>query len=179
MEVDEKLKPTIENVYLIIQSCSLIKNKDDIRNKFWDMFVVDALLGNSDRHFDNWGILEQKGEIRFAPIYDCGSVLGALFCDEKMAVLLKDPVAFKNEEFNVKSCYSLCGKRIFYHEIFKSPPVDLIEAIKRTVPKIKINEIHGIVNETEFISDVRKEYLIKALDIRYNKILLPAFNKSQ
>ena len=29
----------------------------EIKQRFWDMFVVDAMLGNFDRHNGNWGFL--------------------------------------------------------------------------------------------------------------------------
>lgn len=142
VEIDSKFDTTIENVHLIIAECDLIKNKEDMLNCFWDMFIVDALLGNSDRHFDNWGFLEQNGEIEFAPIYDCGSALGALLDDSKMRELLTEIniTGFKNIEYNITSCYSMNGKRIFYHEIFKNPPQRLAEAIKRVTPKIDIKK---------------------------------------
>ena len=48
-----------------------------LKKHFWEMFAVDALLGNFDRHNGNWGFLydpkEKKREI--APVYDCGSCL--------------------------------------------------------------------------------------------------------
>ena len=44
---------------------------------FWNMFVVDALLGNFDRHNGNWGfIVDTKTQkSRIAPIYECGSCM--------------------------------------------------------------------------------------------------------
>jgi hypothetical protein len=179
VEIDSKFETTIENVRLIIEKCNLIQNKANILNGFWDMFVIDTLLGNSDRHFDNWGILEQNGEIKFAPIYDCGSSLGALLDDSKMGELLTDTMQpeFKNKEYNVTSCYFMDGKRIFYHEIFKNPPNDLIEAIKRTVPKIQIDKINDIIDSVEQISGIRKEYLKKSISMRYEQILLPALKR--
>ena len=44
---------------------------------FWDMFVIDALLGNFDRHNGNWGFLVDRNttEAELAPIFDCGSCL--------------------------------------------------------------------------------------------------------
>ena len=29
-------------------------------HKFWDMFIIDALIGNHDRHNGNWGFLLNK-----------------------------------------------------------------------------------------------------------------------
>lgn len=63
----------------------------------------------------------------------------------------------------------------FYHEIYKLPPSELSDAVKRIIPRIEMREIHDIVSNTEEISDIRKENLINALDIRYNQILLPAY----
>jgi len=174
----EKIKASIENVHLIIQETDLIKDKAGILDRFWDMFVVDALLGNYDRHLDNWGILSKDGIVSFAPVYDCGSSLGALLSDERMRELLNAPSEFGNEEYNVKSCYSMAGKRVFYHEIFKTPPPELGEAVKRSVPGIDMARIEQIVLGTEGISDIRKEYLIKSLSMRYEKILVPALNRT-
>ena len=41
------------------------------------LYVVDALLGNFDRHNGNWGFLydDATKEASLAPIYDCGSCL--------------------------------------------------------------------------------------------------------
>lgn len=176
---DDKLSATIENVNLIITSNKLIKNKEAIINDFWNMFVIDALIGNGDRHFGNWGILVNNGEVKFAPIYDCGSSLGALIDDSKMSGLLTNSnlQEFKNREFNVTSCYFINGKKIFYHEIFKNPPVELQEAIKRIVPRIQIDKINDIIDSVEVMSDIRKEYLKKAVSLRYEQILKPAWER--
>jgi len=171
---DERLGATIENVYLIINTSSLLTDKSSIINGFWDIFVIDALIGNSDRHFGNWGILEYGGEVRLAPVYDCGSSLGALLDDGEMDEYMKTDSTFKQKEFNLTSCYYMDDKRIFYHEIFKNPPDDLTAAILRTVPKIDMDRVKGIVDSTPQVSDTRREYLKKALGMRYEQILAPA-----
>ena len=176
--MEEKISTTIESVRMIIRETSLIKDKANILNRFWDMFVVDALLGNYDRHLDNWGVLSKDGEISFAPIYDCGSSLGALLSDDRMHSLLGNSTEFRNEEYNVRSCYFIAGKRIFYHEIFKTPPSELTEAIGRVVPAIDMAAIEKIVSNTEGISDIRKEYLIKSLFMRYEHILAPSLKRT-
>ena len=174
---EERLTASIENVLTIITASRLIKDKKTIINSFWDMFVVDALIGNKDRHFGNWGILLKNGEVSFAPVYDCGSSLAALVDDEQMVKMLSNPTDFKSKEFNVPSVYYSDNKRIFYHEIFKNPPSDLAEAVKRTVPKIDMVQIHGIVDSTPIISEIRKEYLNKAMVLRYEQILLSALKR--
>lgn len=178
VDSENNFSTTIESVNKILERNEMIRDKaDEFKEKFWDMFVIDGLIGNTDRHLNNWGILAKDGNVELAPIYDCGSTLGAVYNDEMMKKILDTPNAFKNNEYNIASCYSMNGKKIFYHEIFKNPPEELKKAIKRTVPKINMEKIHAIVDTVEEISDLRKEYLKKSLDIRYEQILAPAFKK--
>jgi len=176
--VEGKHGNRVESVYDVVNQSDLINNKIDILEKFWDMFVIDTLIGNPDRHFDNWGLFEKNGNIEFAPIYDCGSSLAALIDDDIMEEMLADSSAFKSMEFNITSVYYMDGKRIFYHEIYKNPPADLIKAIIRIVPNIDMEKIHGIVDATPSISNIRKEYLKRALSMRYEQILKPALNRA-
>ena len=52
-------------------------NPVEVLQHFWNVFVVDALLGNFDRHNGNWGFLyhDDTQTATLAPIYDCGSCL--------------------------------------------------------------------------------------------------------
>lgn len=61
---------------------------------FAGYLVLDALVGNTDRHPGNWAILERQSDgARFlAPTYDHGSALGAGLTDDNRRD--KDPVAF-------------------------------------------------------------------------------------
>jgi len=175
---EEQLRTRIEDVYRIFNESSFIKDKDEIKNKFWDMFVIDALIANKDRHLGNWGIIITNGVCKFSPVYDCGSSLSALTEDEEMKDLLNSDGLFKSLEFNEASVYSMNGVRIRYHEIFKTPPPELKEAIKRIVPKIDIGKIHDIIDAVESMPEIRKEYLKKAVSLRYEQILYPALKRS-
>ena len=55
--MDKRIDASIENVRFIIRETDLKKIKPQYWIGFWDMFVVDALLGNYDRYLDNWGVL--------------------------------------------------------------------------------------------------------------------------
>lgn len=64
---------------------------EELKTFLWDMFIVDALLGNFDRHNGNWGILvdEKKQTAKIAPIYDCGSCLYPQLAVEEMLDVLE------------------------------------------------------------------------------------------
>lgn len=60
---------------------------------FAGYLVLDALVGNADRHPGNWALLEDvTGRRLLAPTYDHGSALGAGMTDQNRTV--RDPVAF-------------------------------------------------------------------------------------
>ena len=171
---------TVEDVMDVLDHSPLRLDREKIKDYFWDMFVVDAFIGNGDRHLDNWGLIEMTdGTLSPAPIYDCGSSLSPLKSDEKKRELLADGNEFKQEEYNLNSVYRMNNKRVLYHEIFKNPPDDLHRAIQRIVPRIKTAsaQIDRLIDSTEGLSGISKEYMKKSLLLRRELILLPALKK--
>ena len=59
-----------------------------------DYVVLDALIGNTDRHHENWGILKQHREGKWiggvAPTFDHASSLGRELRDERRQMLLQE-----------------------------------------------------------------------------------------
>jgi len=174
---DRKMENTIEDVYYTINHEPLIENKEFAIKQFWDMFIIDALIGNTDRHLGNWGFVEKGNNVEFAPVYDCGSSLGALLDDEMMSDKLAKNPKLSDIEKSTFSIYKLKGKRISHIEIFKDPPVDLANSIRDVVPRINMEKIHSIIDSVEQISDVRKHYLKQSLKLRYEDILRPSLKK--
>ena len=167
----------VEDVMKTIDSIPDAGDKQSFKEQFWNLFIADTLIGNSDRHTDNWGFLYQDGKVKFAPIYDCGSSLSALLSDERLPVILSNESRFKQLEYNLFSPYSYGGEKIFYVPFYKNPPLELQNALKRIVPKIDMEKIKNIIDNTEAISDVRKEYLFKAVNYRYEKILVATLKR--
>ena len=177
LSTEKKYKISIEDVYEIINKMSVNYKLDENKliSNFWDMFVVDTLIGNTDRHFGNWGFIKKGDIISFAPVYDCGSSLHPLLSENEQIKLMSDSIAFKNSSYNIASVYTMNNKKIFYHEIFKNPPVALKEAIKRIVPKIDIEKIKEIIASTEGLSKTQKEYYFKDILLRKEEILDKAY----
>ena len=179
LSTEKKYKISIEDVYEIINKMSVNYKLDENKliSNFWDMFVVDTLIGNTDRHFGNWGFIKKDDIISFAPVYDCGSSLHPLLSENEQIKLMSDSIAFKNSSYNIASVYTMNNKKIFYHEIFKNPPVDLKEAIKRIVPKIDMEKIKKIIGSTEGLSKTQKEYYFKDILLRKEEILDKSYNE--
>ena len=171
-------KARLEDIQKILDEVqNKLSNDENAENRFWDTFIVDALIGNKDRHMGNWGFLSKDSRyLKLAPVYDCGSSLSSLMSDEQMEKSLKDDT-FKTHEYNIASCMTKDNKRIFYHEIFNSPNKALENAILRIVPRIKLTKINEIIDHEEGLSEVRKCYIQKSIELRYERILEPALTR--
>ena len=148
---------------------------------FWDMFVVDALIGNWDRHNGNWGFLYnmETDEISLAPVYDCGSCLYPQADEEIMQKTLDDPAELEVRIFERPlSGIKLGGQKIQYFKFISSlENNDCNKALKRILPKINMVRIEEIVDQTPFISDLQKRFYKTMLRERKERILDFSYQK--
>jgi hypothetical protein len=61
---------------------------------FLGYLLLDALIGNTDRHHENWGILVLSENAELAPTFDHASSLGRELLDERRKLLLSNPLHF-------------------------------------------------------------------------------------
>ena len=148
---------------------------------FWDMFIVDALIGNWDRHNSNWGFLynPETDKISLAPIYDCGSCLFPQADDEIMRKTLDDPAELEIRIFERPlSGIKTNGQKIQYFKFISSlENKDCNKALKRILPRIDMNKIDKIVDKTPFISDLQREFYKTLLRERKERILDFSYQK--
>lgn len=148
---------------------------------FWDMFIVDALIGNWDRHNGNWGFLYNTvtDEITLAPIYDCGSCLFPQADEEIMQKTLDDPAEREVRIFERPlSGIKTNGQKIQYFTFISSlENKDCNKALNRILPKVDMEKIYKIVDETPFISDLQKEFYKTMLRERKERILDFSYQK--
>lgn len=177
---DKKIETELDDIINTIISIEKIPNlkiKDNLIEKFWDMFVIDFLIGNTDRHKGNWGILlDTKTNIaEFAPIYDCGSCLNPILEDEKIENITDTEI--KNLAINSYSCIKENGKKINYVVFLGSlKNRDCNNSVRSMFPKINIKEINDFIKNIEVLSKKRKEFYIKIINYRY-EILKNVYEK--
>ena len=165
---DKKIETELNDIMEVIEENKMI-NTEETKRKFWEMFVVDSLIGNTDRHNGNWGFLLNKatGNIEFAPIYDCGSCLNPMLEDEEIEKM--NDTELKNLAINCYSCIKENGKKINYMSfISQRKNEECNNAIKRLFTNIDIKEIENFIDNIECISSVRKEFYKKIINQRYN-----------
>lgn len=148
---------------------------------FWDMFIVDALIGNWDRHNGNWGFLYNiiTDEISLAPIYDCGSCLFPQADEEIMRKILNSTAEREIRIFERPlSGIKINGQKIQYFKFISSlENKECNRALKRILPKIDLDKIYTIVEETPFISDLQKDFYNTMLRERKERILDFSYQK--
>lgn len=156
-------------------------DQKELKNFFWDMFIVDALLGNFDRHNGNWGFLvnAELKDIKIAPIFDCGSCLYPQPNDEMLKSILNDEKEMNSRVFVFPtSALKENNKKINYFDYISSLQNDECnQALKRIFPRIDLKKINTIITETPFISDIRKQFYQEIIKLRYEKILKYSYDK--
>lgn len=171
---DKKIETELSDIMEVIDSLEKISKlsiKDDVKKKFWDMFVVDSIIGNTDRHNGNWGILvdTQNNCANFAPIYDCGSCLNPMLEDHGLEKL--NNAEIKNLAVNSYSCLKENGKKINYMQYIQdckeNKNKDCNEAIIRIFPQVNIEEINKFIMEIPCISNTRKNFYKEIINFRY------------
>ena len=148
---------------------------------FWDMFIVDALIGNWDRHNGNWGFLYNAltDEITLAPVYDCGSCLYPQADEKIMRNTLQSAAEREVRVFERPlSGIKINGQKIQYFKFISSlENKECNRALKRIVPRIDLSKIYRIIDETPFITDLQREFYKTMLRERKERILDFAIQK--
>ncbi len=166
---DKKIETELEDIIEVINVITKTMKVKELKEKFWDMFIIDSLIGNKDRHNGNWGILLNKitNISEFAPIYDCGSCLNSTLSDSEIENLSETEI--KNLAINTYSCIKENGKKINAMSYIKSlKNRDCNNAIFRVFDKIDLNKIEEFINNVEGITNIRKEFYKKIIKIRYD-----------
>ena len=152
---------------------------DKLTEHFWNMFVVDAFLGNFDRHNGNWGFLydESTGDTEIAPIFDCGSCLLPQADEKVMKAVLSDERELNARVFRFpNSAIRMNGDKInYYRFLTEGNNQDCMEAVKRIAPRIDLEEIREFIDSIPVLPDLQKEFYNTYLSARYHSIILPAF----
>jgi len=147
----------------------------EVMQRFWQMFVVDALLGNFDRHNGNWGFLvnELTGETQLAPVFDCGSCLLPQADERIMQLCLDDERELNARIFSFPaSMLKTDGKKIGYYDYLHSDaqPAMLLRVREELLPKIFALDIEALISNTPYLSDLQRRFYTTYLNARREKI---------
>ncbi|MFH5182878.1 phosphatidylinositol kinase [Paenibacillus sp. TAB 01] len=177
----ETLRGTIEiyNYDLLIR----VFQKYNIIDKLYSMLIFDTLIGNTDRHQDNFGLIKDEvtRKLFFAPLYDNSSSLGRELTDDRIKLMYRDAQMLNSYYFGKKSASRIWWgdindyKRLNSFEFFKkagevTPELKAMRYIVQLLTDDKIDEIVHKV-PVEVMSDMKKDFVSDFLKFRRNYIL--------
>lgn len=178
----------LQELFILMSTNIYFRKIEDLRKRFYDMFVVDALIGNNDRNERNWGLVlnKENSVLRLAPVYDNG----AAFCNKsdnsKLQSFLDNENKFKQLAYDSSiSVFSLNDKKINPLKYIESMQnEELNQAVLRIVPKIDLKKIKDFFdtipyeyNNIQVFSKEQRSVYYNLLVYRYEKVLLPIYNK--
>ena len=188
MNRDEESSLSASNINEIIFQLdhnTILKEIKNAKERFWDVVIIDMLINNNDRNEDNWGVIKDRtsGVCRLAPIYDCGNCFYGKTSEERIGEILADETKLLSSALNGITAYEDDSeKRIRNEDILKLNNEDLQESINRVCSLFEkkkeeivsfINSVPAVFNDVTVMSDLRKDYYIKTLMIRFEKLLKP------
>lgn len=168
------------NYYTVSNIKSVLDEIDsNLFKGFIRIMIFDALIGEQDRHEENWGIITKNDKFYISPLYDNGDSLLREFKNYDIAKKYYDGI--KNFDSYIER-----SKTIIYKEnnIEKYKHFELIQYLydnytMLVIPEIKNLElltdrlINKIVNRIpdELLTNKHKEYIILYLIKRRNILL--------
>lgn len=156
-------------------------DSETLKTRFWDMFIVDALIGNWDRHNGNWGFLYNNAtdEVTLAPVFDCGSSLYPQADEDLMKKILSDKNELNHRIFDIPlSAVTYNGKKINYFKFLSDGKFpDCNKALKRIASRIDMKKIYEIIDNTPTITELQKEFYKIMLTARKERIIDFSLNK--
>lgn len=122
---------------------------NNAREKLENMFILDFLIMNEDRHLNNFGIIRDVNTLKWidvAPIFDNGQALNIEYYDE--------------EELHIS------GEGRFFYEVL---PFNEIIHVVKDIKRIDITKLDGIVDWFDELLH-KYQHLTKYSDTRINRL---------
>ena len=176
----EKYQYSYQDIMKMLKENSKLTNVEETISIFWEMFIVDALIGNFDRHGSNWGFLKQNNKYTLAPIFDNGSCLFPRLTDEdEMLEIINSEEKTNNRIFTFPtSQIKLDGKKSSYYDVISSLKFpECNKALIEVCEKYSQVKIDALIDSTPLISEVHKKFYKHIIKSRYEKILKESYIK--
>ncbi|MBF1436561.1 MAG: HipA domain-containing protein [Prevotella micans] len=165
-------------------SSMFLYQKDEIMHELTKLVIFDALVGNNDRHFFNWGVIRSVDgsfQPHFSPVYDTARGLFWNYSESKLANIVevnrnidshirrycknsRPKIGWKNE------------KSLNHFELF-----DKIYTSEYNITKKEVKDLLALPVLEAMIQEVRKNFqflmsvnritmICKCLEYRFNKL---------
>lgn len=163
----------LEEALVVIRNHPTLELIEGVEQRFWQMFIIDFILGNPDRNNGNWGILITGGNhVALSPVYDNGNCLNDKWDDEKMLKFLEREELMNGEAYGSKVCFfTRNGKKIKPYSLIRSNNFPECTSVLRSLmPKLLSVNVEKFFTGCDFLSNVQKEFYTRTVSIRIAKL---------
>ena len=152
-----------------------------VEQRFWEMFIIDALLGNWDRHNGNWGFLYNQADdsVDLAPVYDCGSALFSQVNEENMQKIMESKFETNRRVYDIPTSSLMeNGRRINYYRFFQRGEYTRCnDVLLHLFSRIDMGKIQAMIYDIPVISEIQKSFYVHMLSARYALILKQTYKR--
>lgn len=155
----------------------------EIMHELIKLLLFDALVGNNDRHYFNWGVVKSfkpNSKPRFSPIYDTARGLFWNGDEEKIDMRIKS----KNFTQYVEKYCENSRPKLGWDNVKNINHFKLVDYIYRNEFYISKDEMKSLFSDSmvekmktvvnlnfrKYFTDIRRDAITMCLDYRYNKI---------
>lgn len=160
----------------------------DLKERFWDLVLIDGLINNNDRNNGNWGLIYRNNMFSLAPIYDNGAAFSNKSTDAALCKRLGNAQAMEASALNTVSVYSKDGKLYPFRKLLQEAMQysDFRAAVQRNVPLIaaRMEQIQHFMNQIPascqgvyVCSPERRAVYMQGMQLRFEKLLVPALEQ--
>ena len=165
------MSTALDDIMQVIDYSDRIPTESTLE-RFWQMFVMDSFIGNTDRNNGNWAFIFKDGAFSLYEVYDCGGCLNNKRSDFQM-----------QNDFNANKISNLAldytfnyrddnGKRINpFHYIEKHSNAIIMQTLDLFTDD-KMQQVNDLIDSVlPVISEVRAAWYKELLRIRFNHLM--------
>ena len=178
----------LSELLIIMDNNAYFKRIPELKERFWDMFIVDAFISNNDRNDNNWGLIlnHDTMDLRIAPIYDNGAAFYSKSSDQRLESILDDEFKMKQVFYDsAVSSFTFDGKIINPLKFIESVNYEECnKALLRIFPRINLNNIKELFeqipleyNNITVLSKQQRDLYYKSLEYKYNNVFKVIYDK--
>lgn len=173
---------TYSNIRKAIEKTGSESESRKALKHFASYLVLDALIGNTDRHHENWAFLKWADSKKqthqvLAPTFDHASSLGRELLDEKRELLLKENRVewYINRGQGAIFAESNDNKGLNPFELLEfanEQHPDIFQTWLKKMPDVDSEQFEQILNRIpdSFISDLEREFALRMLEINLKRL---------
>ncbi len=175
-----KFTYSYEDITAILYANNKLKDPEETVELFWDLYLMDALLGNFDRHGGNWGFIKEKNSYLPAPIFDNGSCLFPNLIDsDDMLEIMGNDKEVKRRVYDFPTSQILLNdKKSSYYQVINSLAyVACNKSLVKIYKKYDFESISKLIDDTIFISETHKKFYKFMIQKRFELIIKASYER--